>query len=656
MSYSTFIGGTGYENVGNIAVDSSGNAYITGETKSDGFPTTTGAYDTTRNSADAYITKFNSTGSSLLYSTFLGGSHSEDGRSVVVDDSGDIYATGATSSADFPTTSGAYDTSHNGIIGDSDVYVIKLSPDGSGTSDLLYSTYIGGSNGGPWSANDRGEDIVLFNGDIFVTGYTVSTDFPTTSGTYDTSHNGYFDVFVAQISPDGSGSSDLVYSTYLGGSDWDSAGGIAIDSSGDVYVAGWFREDTVEMINYFPTTTGAYDESYNGGVPDVFVSKFSLDGNGSGDLIYSTVIGSSASGDYGADIEVVNGEAFVTGRTSSSDYPTTTLAYDDSHGGIDDVIVSVLSDDGSDLLYSTFIGDSGSDTGYGIAVDSDNNVYVMGVTSSTSFPTTSGVYDESYNGSSDFFVFKLTPYFDDGDIDPATFDQWSDVTATTSFYLLDSGGDGYFVTKKHIEAQNHLIDTHCKTNAGTLIPHYHFETDLSGDDLTDADYYWDWYFDVDGSISTRDSSATNVRDSLAYATDGQKSANYDYWVIHSETSDKIFTDDWTARVDITVSTAAGDRLAYEDSSTSIYEHATIVNSRERDYIPATCTYTSYRPKEIQWKQGYSGVYKHTHSSGQITGHDFSTHGYDSVTQNDGSAPTGTWDYYLWSGLDADVYY
>ena len=241
------------------------------------------------------------------------------------------------------------------------------------------------------------------------------------------------------------------------------------------------------------------------------------------------------------------------------------------------------------------------------------------------------------------------------DINTVTFDDWNDVTNTASFYLYDSDNGGRWVFKKYIRAENFLIDTHCKTNAGSLIPHVHIETDLTGDDLTDADYYWDWYFDVAGGISTRDSNATTSRDGLAYAADGQKGANYDYWIAQGETSDKIFTDDWTDRGSTYAAPEVNDRLVYEDSSAGRYEHATIVNSIERDYLGCG-QYTSYRPKEIQWKNSYSGVYKHTHSSESSAQHDFSTHGYDSVSRNIGSAPTGTWDYYLWSGLDADVYY
>lgn len=402
LTYSTFIGGNGTDVGYAIAVDGSGNAYVTGECDS-GFPTTNNAYDESHNGglADVFIVKLNSTGSTLSYSTFIGGADDDRGYGIEVDGSGDVYVTGKTDddeSTDFPTTNGAYDTTHNG---DTDVFVVKLSPDGSGSSDLLYSTFIGGSGG------DYGRAIDVYNGDAYVTGntYDAATDFPTTGGAYDTSNNGDYDAFLAQISPDGSGSSDLEYSTFLGGNETDRGYGIAVDSSGDTYVTGQTEDGTTD----FPTTSGAYDESHNGG-HDVFVAKVSPDGSGSSDLVYSTFIGGSGT-DGGYAIALNSTNAFVTGKTTddTTDFPTTSGAYNETHNGNNDVFACALTSSSDDLYYSTFLGGGSNDYGYGIAVDSSGNAYLTGKTfdTTTDFPTTSGAYDESHNGGYDVFVCKL---------------------------------------------------------------------------------------------------------------------------------------------------------------------------------------------------------------------------------------------------------
>lgn len=402
LTYSTFIGGNGTDVGYAIAVDGSGNAYVTGECDS-GFPTTNNAYDESHNGglADVFIVKLNSTGSTLSYSTFIGGADDDRGYGIEVDGSGDIYVTGKTDddeTTDFPTTNGAYDTTHNG---GADVFVVKLSPDGSGSSDLLYSTFIGGSGG------DYGRAIDVYNDDAYVTGntYDAATDFPTTGGAYDTSNNGDSDAFLAQISPDGSGSSDLEYSTFLGGNETDHGYGIAVDSSGDAYVTGQTEDGTTD----FPTTSGAYDESHNGG-HDVFAAKVSPDGSGSSDLVYSTFIGGSGT-DGGYAIALNGTNAFVTGKTTddTTDFPTTSGAYDEIHNGDNDVFACALKSSGDDLYYSTFLGGSSHDYGYGIAVDSGGNAYLTGKTfdTTTDLPTTSGAYDESHNGGYDVFVCKL---------------------------------------------------------------------------------------------------------------------------------------------------------------------------------------------------------------------------------------------------------
>jgi hypothetical protein len=266
LVYSTFLGGVGTESGNGIAVDTSGSAYVTGDTGSDNFPTTVGAFDTTSDEdADAFATKLNPAGSVLEYSTFVAGMGTDFGTAIAVDTFGSAYVTGFTASINFPTTVGAFDTTHNGFIGDFvmfDAFVTKLNPSGSA---LDYSSFLGGT--GP----DFGRGIAVDpTGSAYVTGSTGSSNFPTTVGAFDTTHNGVgsSDVFVTKLNPSGSG--PLVYSTFLGGSNEDLGFGIAVDTFGSAYVTGF----TLSHLN-FPTTAGAFDTTPHAGSTDAFVAKLS---------------------------------------------------------------------------------------------------------------------------------------------------------------------------------------------------------------------------------------------------------------------------------------------------------------------------------------------------------------------------------------------
>jgi len=383
LLYSTFLGGTSYDYGRGIAIDSSGCAYVTGYTQSTDFPTTVGAWDSTYNNIEVFVTKFNAAGTALLYSTFLGGTSSDYGYGIAVDSSGCAYVTGYTSSSNFPTTVGAWDTIYN----NTDVFVTKFDL----TTSLSYSTFLGGS-----SSEYCYAIAVDSSGCAYVTGYTYSSDFPTTPGAYDTIYNSY-DVFVTKFNSAGTA---LLYSTYLGGNSSEYGYGIAVDSSGCAYVTGYTYSSD------FPTTVGAWDTTYYNG--DVFVTKFNSAGTA---LLYSTYLGGSSS-EYGYGIAVdSSGCAYVTGYTYSSDFPTTVGAWDTSYYNTD-LFVTKFNSAGTALLYSTFLGGTSYEynSQYGasqIAVDSSGCAYVTGYTQSSDFPITSGAYDSTFNGSTDVFVTKF---------------------------------------------------------------------------------------------------------------------------------------------------------------------------------------------------------------------------------------------------------
>jgi len=388
LIYSTFIGGSNFEWGRGIAIDAAGNAYITGQTKSSNFPTTGGAFDRTFNidtcprcgidQEDAFVLKLNPAGSALVYSTFLGGFNMDDGMAIAVDAAGNAYVAGETEAVNFPTTANAFDRTINGAF---DTFVTKLNATGSA---LVYSSYLGGT-----AVEFPARVAVDGSGNLFIAGSTSSTDFPTTAGAFDRTHNGAFDVFLTKLNAAGSG---LVFSTFLGGSGFDSAGGLALDSAGNSYVSG--GAGSVD----FPSTPGAFDTLTDG--DDAFVTKFNPTGSA---LVYSTFLGGSSSdGASGLALDGA-GNAWLTGGTTSTDFPIIVGAVDSTHNGMSDVFVSELNNTGTTLLYSTFLGGSDGEGGSDIAVDTSGGVYVTGHTFSLNYPTTAGAFDTVWNG--DMLVF-----------------------------------------------------------------------------------------------------------------------------------------------------------------------------------------------------------------------------------------------------------
>ena len=394
LSAATYIGGGRDDYAYGIAIDGSGNVFITGYTVSDNYPTTFGAYQTFRRGGDeVFVSKFDSDLGSLLASTYVGGNEDDYAYAIAVDASGNVFIGGKTFSLDYPTTGGfSYDNPYF-----AEGFVSKLD---NNLGTLLASTFIGGNY------DDVINAIAISPaGDVFITGGTQSVDFPTTSGAYDQTHNGGYDVFVAKFD----NALNFTAATFIGGDLGDIAYGIALDPAGNVYVTG------LDSSSLFPTTPGAYGRDFFGGATDVFVSRFSPDLT---TLLQSTTIGGSGD-EYAHDIAVepTTGKVFITGNTSSSDYPTTPFAYDywfnDTYP-VSDVFVSEFNSTLTDLTASTFLGGGYGDYARAIVV-SGANVYVGGYTESTNFPTTTGSYSTVPAGGVEGFIANLDPEVVTGD-------------------------------------------------------------------------------------------------------------------------------------------------------------------------------------------------------------------------------------------------
>jgi len=393
LVYSTYLGGSGADTATGLAV-AAGDAYIVGTTTSTDFPTTEDVFQATYGgNSDAFITHLNSSGDALVYSSYLGGRDADFGQAVAVDSSGNAYVTGATQSSDFPLMNPLQPTKGGG----SDVFVTKINFSGT---ELLYSTYLGGVQA------DVGQGIrVDSSGSAYITGYTFSSDFPI-ENPYQGSTAGEPDAFVAKLNAAGSA---LVFATYLGGSGDDRGLGIALDTSGNVYVAG------VSRSTDFPTTVGAI-QSANRGERDAFVTKLSSAGS---NLVYSTLLGGAGADQANAIAVDSSGNAYVTGFTQSSDFPTykPVQAVLGISGGsfcganpCADAFISQVNSSGGALKYSTYLGGSGADFGQAITLDSSDVPYVTGSTASDNFPAIAGAYQASLAGvAGNTFVAKIDP-------------------------------------------------------------------------------------------------------------------------------------------------------------------------------------------------------------------------------------------------------
>ncbi|MBI3818775.1 MAG: SBBP repeat-containing protein [Planctomycetes bacterium] len=394
LVYSTFVGGGNDEWTAGISIDGTGNAIICGTTRSFDYPTTPGAFDTTYNGGppsnyqDVVVSKLNATGTSLIYSTFLGGSFVDSafGKCVASNVVGEAHITGTTSSTNFPTTPGAADTILNVV---SSAFVTKFNASGSA---LAYSTFWGGNGG------DQGRAIALDeSGSAYVLGVAGSSGFPTTPGAWIPNYKGAGDAFVAKFNSTGG----IVYSTIVGGIAKEDPNGIAVNKAGIAVVAGYTESAD------FPTTHGTFQPTKKFGA-DGFVTVINVDGT---KPIYSTYLGgNNVTYGIGAHISDEN-QVTITGYTGATDFPITPGAWSSTINnipGYTDVIITKFNSKGNKLVYSTYFGGNGPDYGVGIALDSAGSVYLAGSTISTNFPTTPTSFDPVYSGGGfDAFVTKL---------------------------------------------------------------------------------------------------------------------------------------------------------------------------------------------------------------------------------------------------------
>jgi hypothetical protein len=463
LIYCTYLGGSGDDIAYAITVDAAGHAYVAGTTDSANFPVTNAIPGGTKISGtfypeDAFVTELETNGSSLIYSTYLGGSGYDAAYGIALDSSNDTYVTGITYSTNFPTSLAPYQKNPQftnwayQIYYNANAFVSEI---GAGGSNLLYSTYLGGTN------FDWGKGIAVDNSNnVYVTGLTASTNFPTKNAILQqlvqtnfigsnqvlitNSFNGSllngstnttpgFDAFVAKFAP---GCTSLIYSTFLGGTNSDAANSIAVDGSGNAYVTGWtistnFPNTAMNVAGLYNGLTNSANFPY---ITNAFLTQITYNGTNAA-IGYSAVFGGTNVGidiGYGVAVDSV-GDAFVVGASSTGSFPTTntpTLMSPTNAGGSDAFVIA-FNTNCSAILYSGYLGGSANDYGYGIAVDSSANVYIVGQTASVNFPIFNAG-QPTLNGPSDAFLAKITsvPMSPDITIQPTNQDIWSGTTVS----------------------------------------------------------------------------------------------------------------------------------------------------------------------------------------------------------------------------------
>ena len=377
--YRTVLAGSGDDAGYAVAVDASGNVYVTGQTDSPDFPITNPAQKLAGLGIDAFAAKLDPTGK-VVYATYLGGSLTDVGYALAVDVSGDLYVTGGTQSPDFPHSANAYQSA---LAGGIDTFVSVFDPNGG----LIYSSYFGGTG------DDVAYGIAVDIGyNVYLTGTTTSTNFPVSGSAFQPHSAGGIDGFVTKLAPFGA----PVYSTYVGGSGSDAPAAIVVDGAGAAYVAG-----ATDSTN-FPTRSAFQNVFY--GKKDIFAFKLSADGT---QLAYSTYIGGSGTDTAsGAALDTL-GNFYIAGRSDSEDFPTIN-AFAPSRKGIANAVVTALSPTGSTLEFSTYLGGSGQDGANALALNCATGLSIAGNTASPDFPVTAGVMQSTFGlNQQDGFVANI---------------------------------------------------------------------------------------------------------------------------------------------------------------------------------------------------------------------------------------------------------
>jgi hypothetical protein len=431
LIYSTYMGGSGADQITAAQLDSLGHLYVAGSTTTGDLVATTNTYQAANAGlADVFVAVIDTTpgkGFPILYFSYIGGTGTDTPLAMVLDSSSNIYLTGTTNSTSFPTAGNAISTAGAGSNLMS-CFVLELNPGlVSGTSTLVYSSYLNGTTGNQ-SANGIALDSA---GNIYIIGTTNSTDFPVTAGAYQSTLNGLQDAFLCQISP---ASSTLTYATYLGGELEDDGRGIAIGSNGLVY----FAANT--NSTQFPLAGASYQSNLAGNY-DMVIGAMDMKQSGTGSLVYATYFGGSDNDDVFKLALDANGNLLLTGFTESVDFPVTKDAIQPASGGNSDAFVLVVNPSNpAFLLYSSYLGGDDDDVGLDIEADSAGFLYVTGYTLSSDFPTTVGAPQTGWGGGIDVFVTKLQR----GVAGPAGL-QWSTYlggTGSNRGLALVVGGDG----------------------------------------------------------------------------------------------------------------------------------------------------------------------------------------------------------------------
>ncbi len=387
LSYATYLSGTNDDKPNRgMAVDAQGHAYVTGYTTSLDFPIQGAIQTTNGGNLDAFITKFNPSGTGLIYSTYLGGSGDEFPSAVTIDSTGNAYIVGGVVSTNFPVQN-AFQSSKGG--GAFDAFLTKINPTGSA---LVFSTYLGGGTG---NGLDEGLAVVVDGTNhAYVTGFTDSFNFPVTPGAFQESHNDARDGFVTKFAPTGT---SLIYSTYVGALDADSVSSIAIDGNGNAYITGLTFSSDWPIANAY--------QGMIAGSADAFVTVLNPTGTG---LVFSTFLGGTGTDDS-RDISLDGGgNILVAGVTQSTNFPTSANAHKQTLDGPSDAFITKLNASGSTLIFSSYLGGISTDSIDQLTTDPSGAVYVTGATNSPNFPTVDPLSGSSGSGQ-EAFVTKIDP-------------------------------------------------------------------------------------------------------------------------------------------------------------------------------------------------------------------------------------------------------